>query len=136
MLSKSISFIKEQLKDIKDERNKTDIAETVDFAKKHKSHIIFSLNLKTDTMTACYKDKYMSGRTVSKYLKRKTGLVKNIVLGHGDTKKRSADIDIFGNFIKEFLWQISDKIGDPAENAKRQDEELDEKVGVINQNNK
>jgi len=136
MVNKAIEYIKEQLGDIKDERNKTDIAETVEFSKKHKNHIIFSLNLKTDTMTACYKDKYMSGRVVSKYLKRKTGLVKNIVLGHGDTRKRSEDIGKFSNFISEFLWQISDKIGDPKENAEKQQKELDSKVGVINKDNK
>jgi len=134
MPNKAIEFFKEKLQDIKDERRKTSIAKAVAFSKENKNCVIFLLDVKTDDMVACYQDKYMAARAVSRFLKRKTGLVKTILLGHGETKERDKNINIFAEFIKEFLWQISDKIGDPAENAKKQAEEL-KKVAGNNPNN-
>ena len=131
MLNKATEFFREKLQDIKDERRKTSIAKAVAFSKENRNCVIFLLDTKTDDMVACYRDKYMAARSVSKFLKRKTGLVKSILLGRGETKERDKNINIFAEFIKEFLWQISDKIGEPGENAKKQAEELKEERSAL-----
>ena len=127
MVNKVIKQIKEKIKDVKDEREKVSSAKTAKFAKKNRNCIVFLLDLRTDDMVAAYRDKYMAARIMSPYLHRKTKLAKTIVLGRGNTRKRDKDITRFGEFIKEFLWQISDKVGTPQENAKRQQEELSER---------
>ena len=124
MANKAIEFFKDKLQDIQDERRKTSIAKAVAFSKENKNCLIMVMDPKTDDMVAAYHDKYMAARVLSKFLKRKTGLVKTILLGHGETRERDININKFKEFIGEFLWQISDKIGDPAENAKKQSEEL------------
>jgi len=131
MENKALEYFKEKLKDIKDEKEKVTIASAVAFAKENKNCLIMICDVRSDDMVAAYKDKFMAARIMKEMpiipIKTKTGLVKEILLGHGKTKKRENDINQFTSFLKEFLWQVSDKIGTPLENAMKQRKELDER---------
>lgn len=128
MPNKVIEFFKEKLQDIKDERRKTSIAKAVAFAKQNKSCLIMLMDIKTDDMVAAYKDKYVAARMATKYLKRRTGLVKTILLSRGNTParkfKKEQDISRFKEFVAEFLWQVTEKLD---ERSGDKDKELTKK---------
>lgn len=110
MADNFIEAVKEKLKDIKDERNKVSIARAIQFAKRNKNCMIFLLDIKSDDMVAAYHDIYLAAQVKTKYLKRKTGLAKTIILGHGTDEKRDKDLIIFERFMGTFMRQIPDVI--------------------------
>lgn len=105
-----ISKIKEKLSDIKNEREKTDIAKAVEFAKKNRNSLIVALDTKTDTITCAYQDIYMAAQIKSKYLGLKTGLVKHLILGHDKEKEQAQNMITLNNVISEFLCQLPEVV--------------------------
>lgn len=103
-----IDQIKEELQGVQDERRKKSIAKAVEFAKKNKNCLIMMMDIKTDDMVAAFKDHYIAARFLSKYLKRKTGFVKTILLGRKPAEEQTKNIWKFSQFVAEFLWQMSE----------------------------
>lgn len=103
-----VDFIKEEIKGYHDERRKTSIAKTVAFTKENPNCLIMMMDIKTDDMVAAYKGHYVAGRFLSKYLKRKTGFVKTILLGRKSKEEQIKMMWKFSQFVAEFLWQMSE----------------------------
>lgn len=118
MPSRFIKAIAEKIQDIKDERNKVSIAKAVMFAKKNRNCMIFLLDIKSDDMVAAYRELYMTARIKTRYLKRKTGLAKTIILGHGTKEKKKRDLIIFETFMGTFMKRIPEVIKTSEEELK------------------
>ena len=106
--NKIVKWIKDQLQDKIDERQKKSIARAVEFAKKNRNCLILVLDIKSDDIVCAWRDHYMSGRFLTRFLHLKQNVVKAILLGRANEKRQNMMIHKVKEFVGEFLWQMGE----------------------------
>ena len=100
--------IKKEIKNHQDERDKETIARSIVFAKKNPRCVVLVMDIESDDVVIAYKEHYIATRLVSKFMKLKKKIVKNIVLGNMKDKETFKNVEFIKDIVGEFLWQMNE----------------------------
>ena len=100
--------IKKTIKNCQDERDKTAIAKAIEFAKGNENYVVLVLDIESDDVVIAHREHYIATRLVSKFMKLKKKIVKNILKGNMKDKKTSKNVNFIKDIVGEFLWQLNE----------------------------
>lgn len=100
--------IKKTIKNCQDERDKTAIAKAVEFAKGNENYVVLVLDIESDDVVIAHRNHYIATRLVSKFMKLKKRIVKNILTGNMKDKETFKNVNFIKDIVGEFLWQLNE----------------------------
>ena len=107
-MNKVFNKIKKVIKNAKDERDKVAIAKALEFTKGNHKYVALLMDIDSDDVVVAYKNHYIATRLVSKFMKLKKNVVKNILFGKMEDKETFKNVNFIKDVVGEFLWQMNE----------------------------